>query len=194
MKKISALGKTVLQSYKSVGYEIDNFLNPGLDASYIDELTKKENIELPVRLKNFYQWRNGTNFANNPLLREVYFLPLCYYILSLEKAIRIYQELRLLNSWENSWFPVLSDEAGVFFVIDIVDDNQVEGSILYTSPEEGTFAAFQDLFQMLLTIDKGIKSAIISLSPEKLFILDYKEWGKLGRQLNPRMEYWTMFQ
>ena len=194
MKKISYLGEAVLQSYKSIGYEIDKFLSPGLGVSDVSNLLEKENIELPTYLKDFYQWKNGTDFSKNPLLKEVYFLPLCYYYLSLEKAIRIYKELSLLNSWESSWFPILSDEAGDFFVLDIDENSLTQGNILYTSSEEGTFRAFNDLVQMLLTIEKGINNSIVSLSYEKFFVLDFKEWGDWGRLLNPGMEYWDLFQ
>ena len=125
---------------------LDALLNPGTEATAIDD----EFSELPCQpteeLIQLWTWRNGTQAASTPFIWYHNFL-------SVEDALMEYQRLtgNPLIGWRENWIPVFTFEGEWYFVV-CFEENQPASTVGYYSLE-GTEAiyAYTSLTKMLQT-------------------------------------------
>jgi hypothetical protein len=95
---------------------IAGMLQPPLAPERIAKLTRPLPFPLGRELLALYSVTNGTPVTHRRPLSDVWIFP-GYYLLSLEEAIAEYRSMRRAPQWEATWFPVLADNAGDYYVV-----------------------------------------------------------------------------
>lgn len=182
--KIFQLGNEVIDLYVSIGHYLKDLLNPGLSQEEVENRLSFANILPENDICDIFTWRNGSKSSG--LLKDIYFLP-AFYLLDLESAIRIRNLFVNRDPSKANWFPVLSDGGGGFYVL----RTEESGSRIICTDEYGEFECFQNFEALLGTILIAIRENVIFVDQYGLLTYQPNLWRRLGKDINPEMEYWN---
>lgn len=165
-------------------------LGPGLDFAQIAQLTNELPFKLSPELVVLYSRVNGCT-TRDRRLGDLWIIP-GYRLLALEEAIEVYGQQRryAARRWKAAWFPVLTDDAGDFFVV-ACGARAARSVIAFENEEPRQEVEYVSLDRMLKTFAEGYEKGAFSVRRGDLDVDDEK-LASIARKHNPRVARWQV--
>ncbi len=177
-----------------IGHPTLEKLQPGLSPEYIELELKKIGISNNYSLIQLYSWRNG--LLDNPD-RKIGELELFNnnIMLSLPLAINHYQIALANKNLSRNLFPIFSNGAGVYLLLDINKNSGKDSPIMIFSPtvllSESPQLTYKDLNSMFETLTECYKEEAYIVNEEGYIDVDYDLEQEISRRINPDAEFWN---
>lgn len=163
-------------------------LYPGVVESEFRARLQRVRLAPGHDLTELYRWHDGTYAPIGFPVDDVQLFP-GYYMLSSTKSVETIEILRRVAEWDPTWFPILKDAGGWYFVQQISDGG--DGPVIFFMPSYGEIAlVYASVADMFHTIAEAYDRAIIFVDAEGYLEMDDDQYRALARELNPGIEYW----
>lgn len=173
-------------------FPVVGFLQHGLNKDLILELFSNINLQPTNELLQLYAWKNGVNVVEGINLDDIQFVP-GYHILSLEGAIAQYIAVKGDPRWDRSWFPVMANGGGDFYVIDLAQSDGESAPVIgFLLGEEEQDTEYQSIAAMLHTFFECYKKGIVYRSEEGYLEMDDDKHALVAKMYNPSVEFWQV--
>src|SRR5262245_20942895 len=167
-----------------------DLLQPPLSLKEIQSTESKLPFSLTEELATIYQWRNGTKAESGELLEFLYFFP-GFYFLSLEEAVRNYEETEDAPQWKKGWFPLFANGAGDFYVVPCKKKKTSASEIigfLHGEPEQT--AEYESLDAMIQTIEACFRQGAFFVDDDDTMEIDDDKHQEIAHRYNPTIPEW----
>lgn len=191
MEMITQLLNEIEKCLQQLDHSCLVHLNPGISSQQIQELFEEIPLQPNQDLHDLYTWRNGSKDSEGITLGELAFFP-GFYLMSLEESIQTYLELREMNAWEKSWFPIFSSGGGDFYAMILAPEaqGQILGFYVY---EEEPQVEYRSLESMLIALKNCYEQGIIFRNEQGYLDMDYRKHAEIAHDINPEVKIWLEF-
>lgn len=168
-------------------------LEKRLDSSYIDEYLGSFNIRND-NIRQLYQWHNGIGENNSNVGQFVF----SSYgrMMKLEEAGNYYQANTTSELWGKEFFPLFTNNAGDFLLLDVKKESKTFGRIFLFSPSILLFSMPEQIYD---SIDSFIETTINCFkhgaykfnSLDNTLDVDYQKESEIAIAKNPlSISFW----
>jgi hypothetical protein len=175
----------ILESIKchalALGFSLDDVLGPSASDAYMDSICAS--IQMPVShdVRALFRWRNGVWPAGQRT--EIRLFPGFFYP-PFHICEQHYRERGGVSGWRSSWFPVFTDGAGDYFVIETLSESEDEGRILRITNFGEPRPAFWSFQAMLASILSCYEHGAYFLDEDGFLDEDHEVSIPVYRKLN----------
>lgn len=186
----------LFQYLKSIDHPSLSNMKEGLGDDVINGFEKQFKVNLPEYLKAAYRVYNGADM-DDKTIGELYLFPNGIF-LPLEEALEIYDYNKTDKYWPETYFPIFTSGGGDYLVVQL-EAGQDQNRIYLYSPSNVDFEIITSFYD---NPDSMIDSIIRCYEKGVYFIKDgMTDWSltpsdeaRVCKDLNPRSEYWKIFQ
>lgn len=189
------LEKTCIELEKILiakGYKIAQVLNEGVSEQDIKAFFSDLPLAPTDELIDLYKWKNGVKYGDFTISESLLFS--LGTLLSLEEGIKSYKTAMTNNIWNENFFPISSNGAGDFILIDLQKDSETFKQLFLGSPvlllsefPETVYDSLESLFESVLLCYKKE----IYFFDDEGFQSNWDAEFQLCRVLNPKSDYWV---
>lgn len=177
----------LLLHLEKLNHSCPKYLDLGLPFSDIQRTLARVSLQPTDDLINLFSWKNGSSVNTIPL-GHLALIP-GFYLMPLEECCSNYIALKKNDFWKATWFPVLSNSGGDFYVIDI-QTNEILGYYIY---EDEPMVEYNSLKTLLETYNQCYELGIIYKTSEGYLDMDYNKHALVAQQANPNLSFWADF-
>jgi hypothetical protein len=169
-------------------------LNPGITRGEIQTFLNQIDLKTPPEdIFSLFNWHNGIDWDNS----DSNFIFNFGAPISIDYAAELYFEyLELTEGTSKEYFPIFATASGETLLYGIDPTRQTYGSIyLYASKiffdDEYTkiYDNFEKIFETSIIC---YKEEAYTFSEEREFLVDYRKYESIGKQINPKSPYWVL--
>ena len=167
-----------------------SLLNKGLSVNDIKILTKDLPIKLTQELTTLYCWRNGTNRVEGYIPWDLEFFP-SFHFISLENAMAYYNYFIKDRRWNKKWFPVFTNGAGDFIVVECQEFLTESSPIIsFMFGENNDEIEYLSLFKMVQTLSECYTKNAYYSSPCGYIDTKVEQEVEIANKINPGLSRW----
>lgn len=195
--------KEIIKIQTELGYDFAAYLNNPSTKEELNKVLQRTGMKFNEDLANLYSYANGCSVPPIVPSGKACLIP-SYRFLNIDDALSYYEEvieadyLFIMNDGKTPGkflFPILDDEAGNCFWVDLNGKGINSGRIFWTN----TFGDLPDyLFGSLENLFNAIRECYIegyiTVNEDGFLILDWKKWGEVAGKLNPDIIYWQSYE
>lgn len=185
------------QYWRKIDFPLLSRLGPGIDPGRIEP----RNFEgvLPEDLKVYYKWRNGikSEFAGEPIGRQTLFdggIPMTMESIWWVQDSYGGDDL----GWSRSKIPLFRSGGGEYYLLDCDASTPAYGQIIFFNPGSIDYGVTISIYDSLITFFQGVLQGyernLLRVNDNKfLEVADYNLLNRMNRELNPRSDYWKLY-
>jgi hypothetical protein len=183
--------------WKSVDFPLLPKLASGIDIESIEP--KNFEGQLPEEMKILYKWRNGVKreFATDLIGRLTLFsgaIPM-----AIQKVWWVHETMAVNEfGWGRSKIPLFESGGGDYFLLNCDVEASEYGQIYFFSPGAIDFeliiTVYDSLTTLFQTVLESFKEDLYQVDDNQITrVADYPALHRLEKRLNPRSDYWRLF-
>jgi hypothetical protein len=163
-------------------------LSPGVPGGVTRGLLASRGLRSLPELEALYEWHDGTGGSSSLKMGDLYLLP-GYYFPSVEDSLENYDALSRSDRWDKSWFPILADGGGYFYVIDLASPSigQVSHFMIDQDIHPLEHLSLRDLLRTILA---GFQRHLFTVHELGYLTMDDVAFWALAAELNPDVPWW----
>jgi cell wall assembly regulator SMI1 len=195
MSAIVAECERIRQHHVQLGRVVADRLLPALSDEEISAAASDLGLVFPRCVHELYGWRNGTDLTAVEY-DAAWFEAMIFRSLgdSVRRCRNNRQRVSTVGTeWQNNWFPLFDDGAGLQMAIECGASEAVDAPIHVATDALHFYGrAFDSLELLLRTMARAFEEGVFSVNELGWLVVDHDRFPRLAREANPGSSaYWS---
>lgn len=161
-------------------------LRPGCSPGAVESALAVRGLSAPEALIEYFEWHDGVEEPADRVMDDVQVFP-GFYAMPLSECVESYDAFVGDGRWGSSWFPLLANGGGDFYVVDL--DMPVPAIKHFRIDESLTPTEFSSLESFVATIVEAFTSGAIYIEDDYLE-MDDTAFGEIAARREPDLAWW----
>lgn len=161
-------------------------LRPGCSQGTVESALAVRGLPVPVALIEYFEWHDGVEEPADGVMDDVQVFP-GFYAMPLFECVASYDAFVGDGRWDSSWFPLLANGGGDFYVADL--GTPVPAIKHFRIDENLTPAEFSSLESFVAAIVEALALGVVYIEDGYLE-MDDMAFGEIAARREPDLAWW----
>ena len=193
--------KRIIAIQKSLGYNMEEYLRPGLSVEEIRRLGSRYDFEFNFEFQEYLKFSDGISLPNEFVDSNWVFAPPLFRLASssvIESFIKekVFYEIKYSYAGTEEislkHYPIIYESHVNCYWVNLDKEDKKYGHVLETTMWGDIQYVYSSISRLFFTYCEAYQRGCIFMNDGELDI-DFKRFGQIAKKLNPEIDYWKTY-